>query len=363
MKKFLSIAAIVAFIVAMSCQGCKSKSTDTNDSVKVDSVDTSISDSTKHTVEYIKQRIDTIYKYKDDKRFCSSRYLEIDAKAAKLSKELDCIYIDSDHWICGQDIDPKWNYRIKEVKNITDSTAVVELVVHNFNDERVILDLWYERNDWFVDDFHVFFSDDGHVEELIETDEIIRFIHECHNIKVENKYGKNFNINKYLPTMNKLGFPYDEGGDDAYSYNQYALVDIDLDGKPEVCVRNEELYASAVFSITGDKPKLLTQADSRTDLVIFERGVGAQGSCGTGCHQSDFCTVENSNPVDKFHLYEQYDMGGKLVEKNYTLNNKNISEQKAKKILNDNSLGRVVRYEINWKPIDLQKKSLSTYAE
>jgi len=142
-------------------------------------VDTYNADSLKHTQEYIIQRIDTIYKYKDNSRFCSQRYLALDAEASQLSDELDELYIDSDHWIVGQDIDTQWRYQVKKIIAISDSIATVELVIHNFSDQKVVLDLLYERGDWYVDDFHTFYQEDGVTHELKEKDEIYRFIQNC----------------------------------------------------------------------------------------------------------------------------------------------------------------------------------------
>ena len=127
------------------------------DTVVTDSVATNL-DSLKHTQEYILQ----------------------------LSDELDELYIDSDHWIVGQDIDPQWHYRVEKIVAVSDSIATVELVVHNFSDQKVVLDLLYERGDWYVDDFHNFYQEDGVTCEMKEKDEIRRFIQNCKKQK-ENK--------------------------------------------------------------------------------------------------------------------------------------------------------------------------------
>lgn len=46
-----------------------------------------------------------------------------------------------------------------KVYNITDSTALVDLVIHNFSDNETTIALRFERGDWYVDDFNP--TDDG----------------------------------------------------------------------------------------------------------------------------------------------------------------------------------------------------------
>ena len=46
-----------------------------------------------------------------------------------------------------------------KVYNVTDSTALVDLTIHNFGDMETTIALLFERDDWYVDDFCP--SDDG----------------------------------------------------------------------------------------------------------------------------------------------------------------------------------------------------------
>ncbi len=127
MKKLVFLSA-VALLMLTACghktTGGENADTLSVDTVVTDSVATNL-DSLKHTQEYILQRIDTIYKYKDNSRFCSQRYLTLDAEASQLSDELDELYIDSDHWIVGQDIDPQWHYRVEKIVAVSDSIALL----------------------------------------------------------------------------------------------------------------------------------------------------------------------------------------------------------------------------------------------
>ena len=176
-----------AFIVAMMLSACGSKTDKaaqlaefadslTTDSAGVKTVANANIDSLRHTKDYINQRIDTIYKYKSDKLFCSESYRALEAEAVKLSEERDEIYFDGDHWINGQDIDPKWSYKVKKIELEGDSVAWADITIHNFSDSRVKLRLLYERSDWFVDDFYFYYKDGGTIQELREKEGMKEYI-------------------------------------------------------------------------------------------------------------------------------------------------------------------------------------------
>ena len=89
-----------AFVAAMMLSACGSKTgnvaetAETVDSLTTDSADVKTVananiDSVKHTKDYINQRIDTIYKYKNDGQYCSESYRALEAEAVKLSEERD----------------------------------------------------------------------------------------------------------------------------------------------------------------------------------------------------------------------------------------------------------------------------------
>ena len=122
----------------------------------------------KHTANYIRQRVDDIYSiYKDpkydeygarilervnlDDTYCSTRYKTLYQKAYDLSE--DELILDYDHWTNSQD-DNQFTYRVGEIENITDSTAIANVEGKNFGESTTItLALFFERGDWYVDDF------------------------------------------------------------------------------------------------------------------------------------------------------------------------------------------------------------------
>ena len=116
----------------------------------------------KHSEAYIRQRIDTIYKgvgdstydpiYRD-RAYCSQRYYALMEEATQLCNETGEILYDFDHWVCGQDWSDDWSCKVAKVYEITDSTALVDLNIHNFSDTETTIALRFECDDWYIDDF------------------------------------------------------------------------------------------------------------------------------------------------------------------------------------------------------------------
>ena len=175
---FLAITMLVACGEKTSKTGVDADSLTTDSATIQPYIATIDLDSVRHTKEYITQRIDTIYKYRDDDMCCSKRYNDLTNQACKIAEELEDMFIDSDHWVVGQDINPKWSYKIRNIKIESDSIAWVELNIHNFSDHKVRLKLLYEREDWFVDDILTTFVEDGVAKEYSEQEHARNYISE-----------------------------------------------------------------------------------------------------------------------------------------------------------------------------------------
>ena len=110
----------------------------------------------KHTVAYLRTRINTIYHSKNvdrDDVYCTTRYKKVFKTASVFADECDEIFLDYDHWTNSQD-DSDFSYQIGKISNMTDSTAIVTINAKNFGKRyNVVLSMRYERDDWFVDDF------------------------------------------------------------------------------------------------------------------------------------------------------------------------------------------------------------------
>jgi hypothetical protein len=179
-QSLLSIAAMTMLTFSMTACGNKtSESSASGDSITVST--TQVPSDPQHSPEFITLRIDTIYKLRNNDSCCSQRYMALYNKARQLSEEDGTLFIDYDHWIAGQDIDEEWSYELMSINNITDSTAQATMNIQNFSDQKVVLDLVFERGSWYVDNFHFFFegfdydSDGNSIpgsEGLKETDEV-----------------------------------------------------------------------------------------------------------------------------------------------------------------------------------------------
>lgn len=187
MKK--QILLLLAVLSMLNCSSKTGKAVSDTNSLTVDSV--ANTDHNKHSETYIRQRINTIYKtvgkstydnegkevdyihnpFNRDSAYCSQRYYTLMQEASQLCDETGDILYDYDHWVCGQDFSDDWSCKVKNIYNITDSTALVDLTIHNFSDTETTIALRFERDDWYIDDFSP--SEDGN-DDKKSLQEIIR---------------------------------------------------------------------------------------------------------------------------------------------------------------------------------------------
>ena len=170
----------------LNCGNKTGKTVSDTDSLAVDSTvaDAGID---KHSEAYIRQRIDTIYKgvgkstydsegreidyihspFNRDSAYCSERYYALKKEALEICSETGEILYDYDYWVCGQDFSDDWSCRVAKVYEITDSTALVDLMIHNFNDIETTIALRFEHDDWYIDDFTPDSDDKEYLRETI----------------------------------------------------------------------------------------------------------------------------------------------------------------------------------------------------
>lgn len=165
------LLSMVAACLVVACGNKTAKAVSVSDSLAVDSLHDEAVD--KHSEAYIRQRIDTIYKFVGkitydaegnrnynyspfnlDSAFCSGRYYALMQEALEICDETGDILYDYDYWVCGQDISDDWSYKVAKVYQVTDSTALVDLIIHNFSDTEKTIALHFERDDWYIDDFN-----------------------------------------------------------------------------------------------------------------------------------------------------------------------------------------------------------------
>lgn len=168
MKRFLFLMLAACLVTA--CGSKTEKAASGGDTLAADTISSSADD--RHSEAYIRQRIDTIYKFVGkitynadgtrnynympfdlDSAYCSERYYALMQQAEEVCEETGDILYDYDHWVCGQDIADDWGYTVERVYNITDSTALVDMTIRNFSDSGNTIALRFERDDWYIDDF------------------------------------------------------------------------------------------------------------------------------------------------------------------------------------------------------------------
>jgi hypothetical protein len=169
MKKLIFLGLVAVFMVI--CGSMTAKAISDTDSLTVDTVIPG--DIDKHSEGYIRQRIDTIYAgvgkstydsegrevsyirnpFNRDSAYCSERYYALMREATQLCNEAGEILYDFDYWVCGQDWSDDWSCKVAKVYEVTDSTALVDLAIHNFSDTETTIALRFERDDWYIDDF------------------------------------------------------------------------------------------------------------------------------------------------------------------------------------------------------------------
>ena len=155
-KTSLCLWAILS--IGVSSCGNKTQGTgSTGDSTAVTMTVTADNDG-KHTAEYIALRLSKIYELRNDSLCCSQHYLGLYAEASEKSQSEGTIFLDADHWTMGQDVSEDWSYGLQQVNNITDTTAKATMIIHNFTDQKVVLDLVFERDDWYVDNFYSYYE-------------------------------------------------------------------------------------------------------------------------------------------------------------------------------------------------------------
>ena len=184
MKKVLFF--ILAATLMLNCGNKTGNSVSNTDSLAVDST---VSDAgiDKHSEAYIRQRIDTIYKgvgkstydsegreidyihspFNRDSAYCSERYYALMKEALEICSETGDILYDYDYWVRGQDFSDDWSCRVAKVYEITDSTALVDLMIHNFDDIKTTIALRFEHDDWYIDDFTPESDDKEYLRETI----------------------------------------------------------------------------------------------------------------------------------------------------------------------------------------------------
>lgn len=143
---------------------------------------------------------------------------------------------------------------------------------------------------------------------------------------------KSFDFNKYREViMNEYAFPlrFAKSADDVV-LKDYALVDIDGDGKPELWVRGDEGQDwQGVFSLDGDSLTLLADADACSEIKVYKNAVGYHSYISPGQVDEAYSVLKNSRVVASADMNMKFDIFSDEQEveyEGYTVNGKEVDE-------------------------------------
>ena len=206
-----------------------------------------------------------------------------------------------------------------------------------------------EDGQWRV--ANIFFEKDGDLD-LLES---------LRNYGWEFKTDKLFDIAKWYDELVELAEPL-FAGYDPIEFHEYALIDVDRDGKAELYMRNIEARYEAIFTLDDKDPHILIDADDHRSISFFKNAIQSSGGCGTGCNVGEIVVLKDSKLAYTLNNMEQYDMEGNLSENGWEKDGKEIPTEEGEKLYK--SFGDPIEPYINWHGINIERKpNLSDYAE
>ena len=364
MKKLIVLA-----VAALTWTGCGNKTS----SAATDADSTQVYEvpDTLNTVEAVVKQVDAVYDYLDemrqhykegmaslDERFATQEWQQVlkDVRDADADCECGGFFDFGDEG----PLDP-WTYDCYEGRVSADSikvellpngTADVKFLVKDAVTIKGIPMRWQMRvedGQWRV--ANIIFEKDGGIDLLSSM----------RDYGWEYKTDKQFDIAKYYDALLKQAEPLLTGYD-GIEFFEYALIDVDHDGRAELYLRNGEANYEIIFSLADDGPHALIDANERMSFSFLPKAIQASGGCGTGCNMANIVVLKDSKLDYSLQNMEQYDMEGNLSENNWSKNDKDISSEEGEKLYK--ALGEPLDLYVKWHGIDVERKpNLSDYAE
>ena len=132
-------------------------------------------------------------------------------------------------------------------------------------------------------------------------------------------------------------------------FTQYALMDIDHDGHPELLLQTDDGEYQAVYSIPYTISLLAGQSDRRF-LRIYNGAVCHSGTCGALCMSSVYVFIEGSCRKSTLTDLQEWDNEKEEYDDStYSLDGKPITKEEGEKILK--SLGEPLEIHPQWKKL------------
>ena len=363
MKKLMLLAA-----VALTWTACGNKTS--NAAADADSTQVFEVPDTLNTIEAVIQQVDSVYAYWNyqrlnykegmpslDERFATREWQQVLKEVREVDADCEC----GGFFDFGDEgpLDP-WTYDCYEgqvsadsikVKMLPNGTADVSFLIKDAVTIKGIPMRWLmrvEEGQWRV--ANIIFERDGGIDLLSSM----------RDYAWEYKIDKQFNIAKIYDELIKQAEPVLDGYSDI-EFLEYALIDVDHDGKAELWVRNGEKY-EIIFSLADETPHVLLDANWRTPFSFFPSAIQASGGCGTGCHMASIAVLKDSRLDYTLNNMTQYGMDGELAEEGWEKDGKEISTDEGEKLYK--ALGETKELYYKWHNIDIERKpNLSDYAE
>jgi len=168
--------------------------------------------------------------------------------------------------------------------------------------------------------------------------------------KKEAKTAWTFDFNKYKDAMLANACPRFAKSDADVRFVEYALLDIDEDGQPEVWVRGDEGQDyQGVFAIDGDTIVLLADADVCSELHFCKNTVGFHCYISPGRVYEGYSVLKNSRIVSSCNKEMEFNIFSDNQEttyESYVVNDKEVDEDGYNAFVN--SLGDEYKPQPVW---------------
>ena len=362
-----NIVIIFALLMLLSCGGQTKNGATDADSTQVFEVPDTL-----NTVEAVVKQVNAVYDYWNelrqhyddkkptvDERFGTKEWQQVREDAWAADRDCEC----GGFFDFGDEgpLDP-WTYDCYEgtvsandieATILPNGMAEVKFLVKDAVTIKGIPMRWLMRvedGEWRV--ANIFFEKDGGID-LLES---------LRHYGWEFKTDKQFDIKKYYDKLVKEAETLISGRNGIIEFLEYALIDVDRDGKAELWVRNQEEEYAIIYALNDDGLHALINEDYLSHFSFFKDAIQSGGSAGTGAHMTEVVVLKDSKLQYKLKNITQYDMEGKESENKWWKDGKVIPTEEGEKLYK--SLGDPIELLVTWHGIDIERKpNLSEYAE
>lgn len=147
-------------------------------------------------------------------------------------------------------------------------------------------------------------------------------------------------------------------GTDPVRLVDYALVDVDGDGQPEIWVRGDDgqCYQGVFATVGANDVQLLADADVRSEIVFYKGAVGYEGYYGNGEVKNGYTIVKDSRMAEDFSTESKFNIFSDEQETihEYFLHNNKMAEKEEYDQLVE-QLGEQVHPDTIWHRIKSKK--------